>query len=619
MKAKKGLYILISALLAFSCMFSSLAFADTTPSIRIELDKTSAAVGDIIKASIIVDNVKGFAGYQVNIKYDPTVLEAVNLETGAAFTDTTVPQNGTILNKAEYGVLPIASHNISQGILNFSKAYTNLNSYKADGSAETTGTVAIIGFKVRRVEETIIEFAPTSTMPTAVSGVLLFDWDGNKLTSGYSIINPPSINSTSGTKIPTPIVVTTPLDLPTATPTSASSGKKGEIEPGLVSKDSGRVTYKFEQKDLETALQDLTPDSKGVKKADLVLDGVEGATSYTQEFPSQALLSNVLSYKINMITAYATLELPSNMLNTDTLASKVRSASKVAISVERDYGSGLSSDLQGKIGNRPVIKLNLNINDVPTDWSNLESPVKVSIPYALTQEEKSSIEHIVVLRIDNSGNAIPVTNGRYDEKTKSVIFTTSQFGRFAVAYVHRTFNDLESHAWAKHQIEVLASKGVINGTSETTFAPQAYITRADFMVLLVKALDLNAVVDSNFDDVPADAYYYNQIGIAKKLGITTGVGDNKYNPKAQITRQDMMVLITRALMVTGKINSEGTADVIATYSDKDDIAPYAVTGVATLVKEGIVLGSNNMINPRGNASRAELAAIVYKIYNNYNN
>ncbi|OPZ94493.1 MAG: Endo-1,4-beta-xylanase A precursor [Firmicutes bacterium ADurb.Bin419] len=174
---------------------------------------------------------------------------------------------------------------------------------------------------------------------------------------------------------------------------------------------------------------------------------------------------------------------------------------------------------------------------------------------------------------------------------------------------------MQFFAWAKNQIEVLASKGIINGTSETTFNPQAAITRADFMVLLVKALDLNATVDSNFDDIPADAYYYKQIGIAKKLGITTGVGNNLYKPKDQITRQDMMVLISRALLVSGKISSEGTADVIAKYTDKDQVASYAVTGVATLVKEGIVVGSNNIINPKGNASRAELAAIVYKVYN----
>lgn len=615
MKAKKGLSILLTVLLAFSGLFSNLVFADTAPSIKIELDKTSAAVGDIIKASIVVDNVKGFVGYQVNIKYDPTVLEAVNTETGAVFTDTTVPQSGTILNNSEYGPLPIASHNISQGNLNFSKIYTSLINYKADGSAETSGTVAVIGFKVRKVEETKIEFAQTSTMPTAVSGVMLFDWDGNKLTSGYSIINPPVINATSTKNTPPPIVVTGPLDNPTPTPTSASSGKKGEISSSVVSNVSGKVTYTFEQKDLDNALQEVTPDSKGVKTVTLPVAGVKGATTYTQEFPSQALLSNILSYKINMNTAYAALELPSNMLNTDALSSKVKSASKVAISIERDDYADLSSDIKAKIVERPMIKLGFSINDMPTEWSNIESPVKVSIPYVPTEAEKKSIEHIVVLRIDNKGNAFAIPNGKYDENTKSVTFSTTQFGRFAVAYVHRTFSDLKSHAWAKHQIEVLASKGIINGTSETTFAPQAFITRADFMVLLVKALDLNAVVDSNFDDVPADAYYYNQIGIAKKLGITTGVGDNKYNPKAQITRQDMMVLITRALMVSGKISSEGTADVIATYTDKDEIAPYAVTGVATLVKEGIVLGSNNMINPKGNASRAELAAIVYKIYN----
>jgi len=78
----------------------------------------------------------------------------------------------------------------------------------------------------------------------------------------------------------------------------------------------------------------------------------------------------------------------------------------------------------------------------------------------------------------------------------------------------------------------LASKGVINGTSDTTFTPQADITRADFMILLVKALGLTAEVTSNFDDVSEKDYYYEYVGIAKELGITTGVGNNKFNPKA---------------------------------------------------------------------------------------
>ena len=79
------------------------------------------------------------------------------------------------------------------------------------------------------------------------------------------------------------------------------------------------------------------------------------------------------------------------------------------------------------------------------------------------------------------------------------------------------------------------------------------------MILLVKALGLTASVDSNFDDISKNDYFYEYVGIAKKLGITSGVGNNKFNPREKITRQDMMVLTTNALKIAGKISSTGTA------------------------------------------------------------
>jgi hypothetical protein len=224
-------------------------------------------------------------------------------------------------------------------------------------------------------------------------------------------------------------------------------------------------------------------------------------------------------------------------------------------------------------------------------------------------------ENIVVWYIDDSGKTIPVPSARYDHIARTITFTTTNFGKYAVTFVTKTFDDISNYAWAKKQIEVLAAKGVINGTSQTTFAPSTAITRGDFLLLLVKALGLTATVDSNFSDVEPSAYYYNAIGIAKKLKITTGVGDNKYNPKEKITRQDLMVLTTNALKIAGKVSTPGTKTEIERFSDKAGIASYATEGVATLVKEGIVVGSGNVINPRGNTSRAELAAIIYKIYN----
>ena len=88
-----------------------------------------------------------------------------------------------------------------------------------------------------------------------------------------------------------------------------------------------------------------------------------------------------------------------------------------------------------------------------------------------------------------------------------------------------------------------------------------------------------------------------------------------FKPLEKITRQDMMVLTANALKIAGKISDTGNESDISKFSDKDKIASYAVEGVATLVKKGIVVGSGgNTINPLGNATRAELAAIIYKIY-----
>lgn len=178
----------------------------------------------------------------------------------------------------------------------------------------------------------------------------------------------------------------------------------------------------------------------------------------------------------------------------------------------------------------------------------------------------------------------------------------------------RTFTDLVGYEWAKMQIEALASAGVINGTTETTFSPGMNITRADFICMLVRALKLNEVIDSNFSDVPSDAYYYQAVGIAKKLGIATGRGDNLFMPKEKISRQDMMVIISRALKVSGKQLDESTSD-LKGFKDSSEVADYAVNAAAKLIKEGIVMGNNGNINPEGTATRAETAVIMYRVLN----
>lgn len=182
---------------------------------------------------------------------------------------------------------------------------------------------------------------------------------------------------------------------------------------------------------------------------------------------------------------------------------------------------------------------------------------------------------------------------------------------------HKQFTDLGKYGWAKNAIETLAEKGIISGTSETTFSPGEKITRADFVVLLVKALGLSASGSENFSDVSPSKYYYDSIKAVKELGISSGTGNNKFNPKAPISRQDLMVFVYKALKATNKDLAAGEGSRLSAFSDRGKVAGYAVESIEALLENGIVAGYGTVINPRGNATRAEAAAIIYRIYTKY--
>lgn len=169
-----------------------------TSFIELELDKNEAKVGDIIKASVNIENIDNFAGYQANIKYDPQVLQPVDLTTGRALGELQMPNDGTILINPEYGVISAVLNNLEEGILNFGKTYSYLKDYKLSNKPEKTGTIAQIGFKVLKEKDTFIAFEKSVTMPESISGASLYDWNG-ELISGYTVINPDIIKISGST------------------------------------------------------------------------------------------------------------------------------------------------------------------------------------------------------------------------------------------------------------------------------------------------------------------------------------------------------------------------------------------------------------------------------------
>jgi len=176
------------------------------------------------------------------------------------------------------------------------------------------------------------------------------------------------------------------------------------------------------------------------------------------------------------------------------------------------------------------------------------------------------------------------------------------------------FSDIYEVAWAQRQIEFLASKDILRAVSGKHFKPMDEITRADFLYFLMNTLNLKSDSDDNFSDVYEDDYYYEAVATAKKLGITSGIGDNIFRPLERINRQDMVTFVIRALNAAGKVFEPADISIIEGYIDFRLISDYAAESIAILVREGIIQGSGNRLNPLYNVTRAEAVVLLYRIY-----
>ncbi|PWV99508.1 GH35 family endo-1,4-beta-xylanase [Paenibacillus cellulosilyticus] len=398
--------------------------------------------------------------------------------------------------------------------------------------------------------------------------------------------------------------------VPSVTEETSSDTKAGQvtIKPKVEMKD-GAAAAVVSNDDLTKAWKQAAANAKGKKQVTVEIAAQAGATSYGVQLPAASLSDSGASV-ISVKTDKATIDIPSNMLaKTD-----IGAADHVTIRVSDVSTAALNEAVRQQIGDRPVINLEVLVDGSVISWNDPNAPITVSIPYKPTAEELLNPDQIIVWYVDGSGQVIPVPNSHYDAAAGTVVFTTTHFSNYAVAFVVKTFGDIQSVTWAKPAIEAMAARGIITGTTDTTFAPQANIKRADFLVLLVRALELKGTNEqaAKFDDVNESDYYYDAVNIARQLGIVNGTGDNRFNPNSSISRQDMMVLAARAAAAAGKsLQQTGS---LSAFGDASKVAAYAQDSVAALVTAGIVQGNNGKLAPQSPLTRAEAAVILYRLW-----
>ncbi|WNR46222.1 S-layer homology domain-containing protein [Paenibacillus roseipurpureus] len=176
-----------------------------------------------------------------------------------------------------------------------------------------------------------------------------------------------------------------------------------------------------------------------------------------------------------------------------------------------------------------------------------------------------------------------------------------------------SFDDMADFDWAIEAIEALAAKGIVNGTGDRTFSPGAAVTRADYLVLLMRALGLQGGGGEPFADVDNEAYYAQPIAAARELGIVQGDEGNQFHPKASITREDMMVLTHRALRATKYLQAASKVSELASFDDADTISDYAVESVAALVESGLIHGFADGIHPQETTNRAQAVVLIHNL------
>lgn len=178
------------------------------------------------------------------------------------------------------------------------------------------------------------------------------------------------------------------------------------------------------------------------------------------------------------------------------------------------------------------------------------------------------------------------------------------------------FTDVAVNSWYYDAIKYVYENGMMNGTEATLFSPNAATTRGMIVTILYRVEKEPAASDSQFTDVAAEAYYADAIGWAAENNIVTGDGDGKFRPNDEISREELSAILYRYAEMKGEDMSK-LAD-LSGFVDADQIQAYAREAMAWANGAGLILGQpGNLLDPQGDATRAEVATILTRYFGSF--
>lgn len=234
----------------------------------------------------------------------------------------------------------------------------------------------------------------------------------------------------------------------------------------------------------------------------------------------------------------------------------------------------------------------------------------------ITLPAPADAHHATAVWIDERGG-LHFVPSVFKDDGRTVTLLTRQEGAYTVIRSNRAFRDVQEH-WARVEIEQLANKRIVAGREPGAFAPSDPVTRAEFAALLVRGLGLPEREGiRSFTDVSAASWYAGAVGTASEAGLILGYADGTFGPQERITREQMAVMIARAVAYVGQapgVSGDETTFSPDAFADEAELAQWAKEAVAQLTAADIIQGlTATEFAPQADASRAQSAVMLKRL------
>ena len=374
-------------------------------------------------------------------------------------------------------------------------------------------------------------------------------------------------------------------------PDSPVTGETKPVKPdknGNVSVDNSSVQSAIDKTKQDAKKNGTTENGIAVT---VPITSAAGQTSFNVTIKAQTL-DLLVKENVRQFTV-ATDHLVSVNIGLDTLKQLDAASAGGDIILRANKVDALrSTEAKAAIGTRPVYDLSLVYlsggKETPITSLNGHT-ISVRLPYTAAKGEQTG--NLYAVYVDDAGKVEWITRSSYDASLKAVVFETGHFSVYGVGYKNPApaFTDIHNH-WAADNILFAASRGLLSGTSDTTFSPGTGMTRGMFVTALGRLAGINpdSYQTGKFTDVKADTYYAPYVNWAAQNGIMEGVTATTFAPDTNINREQMAVIMANYAKKLGYDLPKTLRAV--TFADNAQISSWAKDAVKAMQQAGILTG-----------------------------